>query len=258
MLAMAKNRQLQQLLLLFTDPPGHRELRQRTGRLLLDLLNADQFASFIWQPELKQYGEAAHWGMSDCNMHNYATHFQYHDPITEKLQRRASATDVGEVMPYGQLRRTAFYNDFLRVDGLFHGMNAHAVYGRHHFGDLRIWRGKHRSAFDTEDRALLEFLRPLFCNALRQCNKGDDTEADLRQSAAELDLSPREQEVVLLLCQGHSDKRAAQLLGMAVTTLRTHLRNSYRKLEVNSRSALMARLIDHSKNGQQVSAQTGM
>ena len=247
MLATAQNRQLQQLLLLFTDPPGQRELRQRTGRLMLDLLHADQFASFVWQPELKQYGEAVHWGMSESNLRNYSTHFQYHDPITEKLQRRASATDVGEVMPYRQLRRTAFYNDFLRVDGLWHGINAHAVHGRHHFGDLRIWRGKHRPAFDQNDRALLEYLRPLFCNALRQCNRGDNTEAILRQSAAESDLSPREQEVALLLCQGHSDKRAAQILGMAVTTLRTHLRNSYRKLEVNSRSALVARLTANSK-----------
>ena len=48
-------------------------------------------------------------------------------------------------------------------------------------------------------------------------------------------LSPREQEILRLLDAGLDNKASAQRLVVSDSTVRTHLRNLYRKLEVNSR-----------------------
>jgi DNA-binding NarL/FixJ family response regulator len=49
-------------------------------------------------------------------------------------------------------------------------------------------------------------------------------------------LSPREQEIIHLLAQGHLYKEIADRLHLSVETVRTHIRNIYHKLHVRSRT----------------------
>jgi two-component system nitrate/nitrite response regulator NarL len=53
-------------------------------------------------------------------------------------------------------------------------------------------------------------------------------------------LSPREREVLALLCDGLSAPRIAQRLVLGTTTVKTHLANLYEKLGVNDRAAAVA------------------
>lgn len=55
-------------------------------------------------------------------------------------------------------------------------------------------------------------------------------------------LSNREQEVVQLLLQGHSNKMIASSLGISVSTVEFHLKNIYTKHQVNSRTELILKL----------------
>jgi len=54
--------------------------------------------------------------------------------------------------------------------------------------------------------------------------------------AGDHQLSPREQEIVSLLAQGHLYKEIADQLGRSVETVRTHIRNIYDKLHVRTRT----------------------
>ena len=56
-------------------------------------------------------------------------------------------------------------------------------------------------------------------------------------------LSPREAEILLFIGRGHNPVFIAKTLVLSVSTVRTHIRNIYRKVEVNSREDLLA-LID--------------
>jgi DNA-binding NarL/FixJ family response regulator len=49
-------------------------------------------------------------------------------------------------------------------------------------------------------------------------------------------LSPREQEIIRLLAQGHLYKEIADQLHLSVETVRTHIRNIYQKLHVHGRT----------------------
>ena len=61
-------------------------------------------------------------------------------------------------------------------------------------------------------------------------------------SPPETRLSQREHEIVQLLAKGYRDKEIADQLKIAVSTVLTHVRNIYRKLEVRSRAEAVARV----------------
>jgi DNA-binding NarL/FixJ family response regulator len=60
------------------------------------------------------------------------------------------------------------------------------------------------------------------------------------RSDAASSLSPRERELLLLLADGHSYKTAAKELGLAIDTVRFHIRGIYDKLHVHSKSEAVA------------------
>ena len=66
---------------------------------------------------------------------------------------------------------------------------------------------------------------------------------DLRLVAAARSLSPREAEVLVFLARGFTPAYIAKSLVLSISTVRTHVRNIYRKLNVNKREELI-HLID--------------
>jgi DNA-binding CsgD family transcriptional regulator len=57
-------------------------------------------------------------------------------------------------------------------------------------------------------------------------------------------LSPREQEIVRMVADGHSNKIIAKVLSISSWTVCTHLRRIFAKLGVGSRAAMVARLLE--------------
>ena len=122
----------------------HNEVRQRVGKTLLELLNADYFASYVWDEDQKKFVSCVQLNMNNDNLKVYEDYYQFHDPITPTLQRRKNATPVSEVMSHDRLVRTEFFNDFLKKDGLCFGLNYFAYNRGENIGDVRIWRGSQK------------------------------------------------------------------------------------------------------------------
>jgi DNA-binding CsgD family transcriptional regulator len=57
-------------------------------------------------------------------------------------------------------------------------------------------------------------------------------------------LTPREREVALLVCEGHTTQAIATCLAIEPSTVKTHLLSIYEKCEVDSRAGLVGRLSD--------------
>jgi DNA-binding CsgD family transcriptional regulator len=65
-------------------------------------------------------------------------------------------------------------------------------------------------------------------------------------TAPAVGLSPREEAIVRLIIRGHSNKAIAHIIDISPWTVATHLRRVFAKLEVSSRSEMVARVLrDH-------------
>jgi ATP/maltotriose-dependent transcriptional regulator MalT len=58
------------------------------------------------------------------------------------------------------------------------------------------------------------------------------------------ELSLREQELIRLIYKGFRNKEVADQLNISVLTVKTHLRNIYRKLDVSSRTSMINKILE--------------
>ena len=231
---------------------GSRDLRRKIGPLLLDLFDAQYFASYEWSESESVFGHRVTLNMSDDNLSAYEAYYQFCDPITPSLQRRRRATAVAEVISRTQLENTEFFNDFLARDGLHYGINYYAYSGSINVGDLRIWRSRDREDFSRRDIKLLDAIGPAFTNAMCIALVRDGHRQDTLPLIAAVErvrchtrLTKREQDVAVGVLLGRSDKEIAEQFGIAHTTVRTHLKHIFEKLEISGRNQLFKRLALH-------------
>lgn len=64
-----------------------------------------------------------------------------------------------------------------------------------------------------------------------------------RPVAPEANLTPREREILEALAQGFLYKEIAERLGIGITTVRTHLKSIYEKLQVNNRTEAVVKFL---------------
>ncbi|HOL36369.1 MAG TPA: helix-turn-helix transcriptional regulator [Rubrivivax sp.] len=237
---------------LLAEGLDEREVRLEVGRALLELMHADQFASYVWDEALGRFHDGVALHMAPGNLARYEQWYQFRDPITFVLQARRHATPVSAVMPHHELARTEFFNDFLARDGLHWGINLHAFdaagCGRA-LGDLRIWRARHRREFDSHDKALLDLVEPAFIGALRRAWLRQSMAAAVAAapapdpaaaSARACTLSPRELDVARRVARGLTDKTIARELGISVSSVRTYLRRLAGKSGAQRRAGVAA------------------
>lgn len=243
-LAASESRVLARIFGLLSEDLSERDVREAVGLDLLELLQADYYASFVWQDAARRFGEGVFLNMDPKNLANYDLYYQYHDPITFKLQARREPTLVTQVMPQRDLMRTEFFNDFLARDGLHWGVNAYSYVGDRNIGDMRIWRGRHRANFDAHTLELLRLVEPAFTGALLRARGGGAAIA-ADAGAPVLKLSVREYEIARLIADDLSDKQIAYRLGVEITTVRTYLKRIFGKLGVRRRSGVASLLSRH-------------
>ena len=231
---------------------GSRELRERVGPLLLRLLDAQFFASYVWSDPSAAFEERVSVNMTDENLRTYESHYQFCDPITPILQRRRRATAVAEIISRRRLESTEFFNDFLARDGLWFGMNYYAYSAGTNIGDLRIWRARDKEDFSRREIDILDSIGPAFTNAMRTAlaREGHDHGVlslmiALERVQSRATLTRREKEIAMAAILGKSDREIADECGIAYTTVRTHLTHIFEKLNVSGRNQLFQRLALH-------------
>lgn len=217
---------------------------------MLDLLAADYFASYIWDEQAGVFSKPVFLNMSKSNLAFYEKYYQFHDPITHKMQPYRRAVSVNEVMAQRDLVNTEFFNDFLNKDGLYYGINIY-VYdnGNRNIGDFRVWRSRGRENFSQRELEILDMIAPHFRNSMRNISFAKhlppslDIEEIQRNLVDEFGLTKRELEVSVAILEGNSDKMISENLFISLPTLRTHIQHIYSKVDVKSRTEFCSKVL---------------
>jgi len=223
---------------LSADYTDSRDLRRSIGGSLLDLLDADLYASYVWNPQNKAFERGVAINMDDSYIEKYQNYFQHCHATTTRQWMRRGANPVSTVIPHRDLMRTEIYNDFLRPSGHYYGINLFAFDGRDSIGDIRIWRKNGHSDFDRDEVGLLSLIASGFTQALKRI----EARARPKTPPRSTKLSPREAEVAEFAAHGLADKEIARRLDLKFATVRTHLDNAFSKLGVRNRTQLVSLL----------------
>ncbi|SDR63404.1 regulatory protein, luxR family [Rhizobiales bacterium GAS113] len=207
---------------------GELDVRGVVLSSIVKLVKADFAASYIWNERARRFDRALIHNMDPDNIQRYEDWYQFRDPHTFQLRAKRRATLVEEVTPYPELRRTEFYNDFLKRDGLHHGVNIFLFDGDRDLGDFRLWRAERSADFSERETAILNALAPYLQRALVRNGQRFDQ------------LTTREREVAFLVARGCRDRDIGKLLGIGFSTVRTHLNKAMEKKGCANRAELAA------------------
>lgn len=205
---------------------GRDDARARVLDCISQLLNADYAASFVWDDGQQRSTRRYSHNIDERQLLAYDSYLHQADFITPALRGAAVATNVDQVIQRSQLVHSQFYCDFLQPAGMHHGINVYFFAEGRDVGDLRVWRAAGDPPFGEREERLLDELAPYFVRALATAPKPAHN------------LSRREAEVAELVAGGASDKEVARHLGIAFTTVRTHLNNAMGKLDCANRTQL--------------------
>lgn len=232
---------LGQIMQTLAEPHEEAEIREIMGHLVIQLLNAQFYASYVWQEDKQSFARPTQIHMDPVNLRAYESYYQFRDPITPHMQRYQVAVRATDILPHETLKKTEFFNDFLNKDGLYWGVNLYALHQGQNLGDMRIWRDKRHENFSLDELRLLDMLQPAFITALARAQKTNHSEG-LHMNTLSQRLTAREQDTARLVMLGMPDKEIARELQISTTTVRTHLENAFRKVGVNNRAALVHKL----------------
>ena len=257
-LSTIQTRALSDLMRLVANATDGDELRERMALPMLDLLRADTYVSMVWDGERQRFGRTTALNMSEENLRSWDDYFRFVDPLTYPMMQRRKPTLATQVLCQTDLSRTEFFNDFLRRDRMYWGVNVYFYDRERCVGDVRIWRNRERGNFDAGEIEILNLVEPAIAAALSRLGwkesapaieQGESAEATLQREGR---LSKREAEVAWLVSCGCPDKEIQSRLGLEYPTVRFHLGNAFKKLRVANRSALVGRvraLLAHQEHG---------
>ena len=233
-LSGTQTRLMSQIMQVLAEPHQEHEIRQQVGELIMQLMQAQFYASFVWNADSNAFMDTVQINMDPSNIADYEAYYQFNDPITHTMQRYQVAVRASDVLPQRELMNTEFFNDFLAKDGLHWGVNLYAWHKGHNIGDMRIWRDKRRDNFSEDEMRLLDMILPAFTASLSRARGMDKPSAVVTNTH----LSPRELQVAQSASLGLGDKEIARQLGISPATVRTHMDNAFKKLGINNRSVL--------------------
>lgn len=193
---------------------------------LSELLNAEYIASYIINIESKRPSRGFTLNIDQELIADYEAYQYSEDIVTPIASMYLEPVIIDEVLDRKKLENSSHYNDFLKPNGMHHGINMFISKNGSHIGDFRIWRSREKAPFSQREVNILRLLKPYF-------------EASLSKNEPLSNLlTAKEIEVVNFLPLGFSDKEIAREMTISVTTIRSHINSAMRKLGCKNRTQL--------------------
>ena len=248
-LSTSQTRALSKVMRLLAEAQDADSLRAELSLPMLDLLSADTYVSFTWNEGERKFERPKSLNHSLDNLRAWEEHYRHIDPLTVPMMERRHPTVATQILCQSDLVRTEFFNDFLAKDRMHWGVNVYVYSEGVCTGDMRIWRQRKRGNFGACELEALGLVEPAFAAAMARLTMSQQPAppAAAQEPVGELlrrrtSLSAREAQVASLVLSGCSDKQIAKEINVGFPTVRFHLSNAFKKLHVENRTQLAARV----------------
>jgi len=167
--------------------------------------------------------------------------WDYHIPtrIHQKLTRQR-VLRLEDLIPLEQYEREPYYNEFMHRHGFYYQMAAFIINNGKLLGGIAFVKPESDKPFTLKDVTSLEiitrYLSEYMANYYKE--KKLTEEKNFNQAC----ISNKEREVIELVQKGLSNKEIAQTLYISIYTVKKHLQNIYKKLNVPNRTSLCYKL----------------
>lgn len=132
--------------------------------------NSNQAAILLHDLNHGEHAVSVGWGIDPSGVRSYQEYFGARDLWLQKGAPLAYAgwlATTEEVCPFEELRRSEFYNDYLRPNGVAHGMWGVIEKSPSSIMNVGVYREPRRQPFQHKNLELLRFLGPHLQRAFR-------------------------------------------------------------------------------------------
>lgn len=181
-------------------------------------------------------------GMQYETLPDYNRTYEKMDPFHPRRFTRSEERIVTlqGALNQASLEKSVYYREFLHPQGMYYETEIFFRSPDRILAGVSLHRSKADGAFRREEISLLQpasrFVEQMvreYYPAISSPFGADADEPDMFTS--------REKDIVALVRSGHSNADIGQKLGISLATVKTHLQNIFRKADVTSRTALIAR-----------------
>lgn len=188
---------------------------------------------------------AAVWGVSDVFAARYERGGREIDPVLAAAIQRRAVTYNLTLMPLAHWRRTEVYRRVAYLDRFAHVVIAPAVSGGRVTATVHVGDDDRGRPFGPAELREVAAMSRVLSVVLREHRRRAGDRAGATHAAPATASGPgltaltrREREVAALVVEELTDAEIGRALHVSPHTVRQHLKNSYRKLEVRSRVGL--------------------
>ncbi|EBG9831423.1 LuxR family transcriptional regulator [Salmonella enterica subsp. enterica serovar Derby] len=178
--------------------------------------------------------------ISNSTHQQYLEHFQPLDPLSPSRFGQQVIT-VATMTPGICARHRHYYHEFMLPNHVCDMIEIFIRRGHRIIAGISLMRD---IPFSSEERLRAQAVQPLLGLAIHDSLQEDNNLTSI--------LTPKEREIVGMVCEGASNKLIARQLNISLSTVKTHLRNIFAKTEVINRTELVSRTrmssVQHSLN----------
>lgn len=160
-----------------------------------------------------------------------------------------------DFVPESYRMETPLYKEIYEPQGVHFALRSYLVHNQKIIGNISLFNSKEAGEFSDKSVTILEKLAPHFALRLGKLLEEEasaESSRKLHQNAyfaaqKQWSLTPREWEIASSLFTGESDQEIADRFCISFSTLKKHVYNIYKKIDVNNRIQLysaMKSLID--------------
>lgn len=183
--------------------------------------------------------DARYWALGPC-------------PITQYRLRTGDVTAIrmSDVLGPRRFQELPIYREYFRPLGVAHMLDLGLSPLASSYRSLILFRGPDVPDFGERERAMLELLRPHLRArearaTLMALVAGRIRSLEDEGASDDLQLTPREREIVAMVAAGQTNAQIATNLWVSPATVKKHLENVYLKLGVGSRAAAASKVTSH-------------